>query len=188
MLIGFSTLSSHEPWDVPTKKMDDKVLNAFAYLDDCLGEFIDGLKETAAWENLLIILTADHGINYGDIDQSRPQEKNHIPMLWLGGAVKEPRTFDMICNQSDMAATLLGQLRLPHDDFAFSRDVLSETYTYPTAVHNYNNAQWIADSTGQVLYDFDARRYIVREGAGTEHLLDVSKAILQITTNDLKGL
>ncbi len=185
-LFGYSTLSSHEPWDVPVQKMDDEVLNAFAYVDDCLFDFVQRLKQTPAWRDLLIVITADHGINHGRIDQSTPLLKNHIPMLWIGGAVKEPRQVDLICNQSDMAATLLGQLQLPHADFAFSRDVLSATYTYPTAVHNYYNAQWIVDSTGHALYDFDARRFIVSDGTDADRLLRVSQAMLQRTTHDLQ--
>lgn len=185
-LWGYSTLSSHEPWDVPVNMRSDEVLNAFAYVDDCLYNFVERLKQTPAWQNLLIIITADHGINIGRIDQSKPLQKNHIPMLWIGGAVKEPRTVDIICNQSDMAATLLGQMQLSHDDFAFSRDVLSQTYVYPTAVHNYYNAQWLIDSTGHALYDFDAQRFIVCETTDADRLLRVSKAMLQRTTQSLK--
>ena len=185
-LFGFSTLSSHEPWDVPLQRYDDEILNAFAYLDDCLYQFVSQLRATPAWQNMLIILTADHGINYQQVDQSRPMERNHIPMLWLGGAVREPRTIDKICNQSDLAATLLGQLQLPHNDFTFSRDVLSHTYTYPSAVHNYYNAQWLIDSTGQVLYDFDASRFIISQSTDADRMLQVNKAMLQRTMNDLK--
>ena len=186
-LIGYSTLSSHEPWDVPTKTLDDEVLNAFAYLDSCLYDFIGRLKKTPQWQDLLVVMTADHGINFHDIDQSKPMEKNHIPMLWVGGAVKEPREVGVLCNQSDLAATLLGQLRLAHDDFAFSRDVLSDCYRYPTVVHNYNNAQWIADSTGHILYDFNAQQFIVRQSRDADRLLRVNKAVLQATTNDLSN-
>jgi phosphoglycerol transferase MdoB-like AlkP superfamily enzyme len=187
VLVGYSTLSSHEPWDVPgERRNDDEVLNAFGYLDECLWEFVERMKASPAWENLLIVLTADHGINHGGIDQSRPMEKNHIPMVWIGGAVRGPREVSTICNQNDLAATLLGQMGLGHDDFLFSRDVLSETYRHPVAVHNYNNAQWAIDSTGHCLYDFDAQRFIVSEGLTPDSLLKVSKAMLQVTTEDLK--
>ena len=182
---GYSTLSSHEPWEVPAKKYDDKVHNSFAYLDDCIKDFVEGLKGTPLWKNLLIILTADHGINYGQIDNSTPLQKNHIPMIWVGGAVKAPCTINALCNQSDLAATLLGQLQLPHDEFVFSRDVLSENYVHPTAVNNYNNAQWVIDSTGHMLYDFDSQSFVVSEGANRDGLLRLSKAILQTTANDL---
>ena len=34
------TSSSHEPFEVPFHRLDDKVLNAFAYADSCVGDFI----------------------------------------------------------------------------------------------------------------------------------------------------
>ncbi len=184
-LFGYSTLSSHEPWDVPAKRYDDEVQNAFSYLDDCLGDFIDRLKQTPQWNNLLIVLVADHGINYHDIDEQKPLLRNHIPLLMVGGAVREPRNVATLCNQTDICATLLGQLALPHDDFRFSRDVLSASYRHPTAVHNYNNAQLLIDSTGYILYDFDASRVAAGESTDREQLLRLNKAILQTTTDDL---
>ena len=184
-LWGYSTLSSHEPWDVPLKKMDDEVDNAFAYLDDCIHHFIDNLRHTPQWKNLLIVLIADHGIIHDGIDLSRPLEKNHIPMLWLGGAVAKPMTVATICNQSDLAATLLGQLHLPHPDFSFSRDIRSASYRTHVAVNNYSNAQWLCDSTGHMLFDFDINRMTISESTNANRLQDISKAILQTTTNDL---
>ena len=186
-LIGYSTLSSHEPWDVPIKQHPDEKQNAFAYLDHCLRNFIEPLKKTAVWQDMLIIMLADHGINNGDIDQSKPLQKNHIPMLWVGGAVKEPRCVEALCNQSDLAATLLGQMQLSHETFTFSRDVLSKSYQYPTAVHNYNNAQLLIDSTGYILYDIDAKRLTINESADSVRLQRLNQAILQRTINDLKN-
>ena len=184
-LFGYSTLSSHEPWDVPVKRHDDEVLNAFSYLDECLGNFVDQLKQTPQWQNLLIVLVADHGISYKDINEQQPLLRNHIPLLMIGGAVKEPRTITTLCNQTDLCATLLGQLSLPHDEFRFSRDVLSKSYLHPTAVHNYNNAQLLIDSTGYILYDFDANHLTVSQSTDEEQLLRINKAILQTTTDDL---
>ena len=148
---------------------------------------MESLRKSSAWDNLLIVMLADHGINYRDIDQSKPLVKNHIPMIWVGGAVKEPRRIETLCNQTDLAATLLGQLRLRHDEFTFSRDVLSRTYQHPTAVHNYNNAQLLIDSTGHVVYDFDAAQPTISNSTDAKRLLQLNKAILQVTTNDLKS-
>ena len=192
LLIGYSTLSSHEPWDVPLHRHSDPVLNAFAYLDDFLGTFIDSLKATPQWRDLLVIVTADHGIIHGSVDNTTPEQKNHIPMLWLGGAVREPRIIDTLCNQSDLAATLLAQLGLPHTEFTFSRDILSATYTHPTAVNNYNNAQWLIDASGHLLYDLDAHKVtLYSPQLPTPHskdsLLLLNQAILQLTTTDLSN-
>ena len=185
-LFGYSTLSSHEPWKVPISQFDDEILNAFYYLDQCIGNFIDKLKKSKAWGKLLIVILSDHGYHYKDLDETNPL-RNLIPVIWTGGAIKGPKYIDKICNQSDFAATLLGQMGLNHDDFTFSRDVLSQTYRYPLAVHNYNNAQSMIDSTGFILYDFDANRFLVRRSKNAEQMLQVSKAILQKTTYNLKN-
>ena len=137
-LFGFSTLSSHEPWDVPLKRLDQEIPNAFYYLDTCIGHFIDRLKRLPQWDNLLIIFLPDHSIDYGHFTEA-VQVRNKIPMVWAGGAVKAPRKITQLCNQTDLAATLLAQLQLPHAQFRWSRDVLSASYRYPFAVHNYNN-------------------------------------------------
>lgn len=43
----------------------------------------------------------------------------------VGGAVREPRRIDVYGSQHDIAATLLAQLALPHDEFVFSKDMLN---------------------------------------------------------------
>ena len=186
-LFGFSTLSSHEPWDVPVKKMNDEVGNAFYYLDQCIGDFIGKLKQTPQWENLLVIFLPDHSIDHGGMDES-DRQRNKIPMVWVGGAVRQPRKIRQFCNQTDLAATLLAQMQLPHDQFRWSRDVLSDSYRYPFAVHNFNNGFSMIDSTGFMVYDLEASRYTANESSDAARLERIGKAILQATTADLKRL
>ena len=180
-LIGYSTLSSHEPWDVPIHKFDDEVLNAFYYLDQCIGDFIAKLKKSKAWDNTLVILLPDHGINYKEYDELHPL-RNHIPMLWIGGAVKTPRRIDTICNQTDLPATLLGQLGIPHADYTFSRDVLSSSYTHPLAMHTYTEGFSIVDSTGFTVFDLNSQKTV--KGNGN---INLGKAILQAASKDLSS-
>ena len=184
-LIGFSTLSSHAPWDVPIHHFDDEVLNAFYYLDQCIGDFIQQLRKSAAWDNTLIVLLPDHGIPHRGIDETNPL-MNHIPMIWVGGVVKEPKRIEQICNQTDLPATLLGQLGINHDDFTFSRDVLSATYTTPLAIHTYDDGYSMIDSAGFVCYDFISNRVIAKQGQNIDQLLLRGKAILQAASDDLK--
>jgi phosphoglycerol transferase MdoB-like AlkP superfamily enzyme len=179
------TLSSHEPWDVPTKVLDDEVYNAFNYLDQCIGRFIDDLRKTAAWKNTLIVILPDHGYRYKGIDEGT-RLYNHIPLLWVGGAVRQPVVIDRLCNQSDLAATLLGQLGIRHDDFRFSRDITSNSYRQPMAYHNSTSCVSVYDSTGWMAYDIDANSMITQEGNDSERLLRLSRAILQLTSHDLK--
>ena len=187
VLAGYSTLSSHEPWDVPTHRLNDEVLNAFNYLDSCIGDFIREMKQTPQWENLLIILLPDHGFSYLGVEEIHP-EHDRVPMLWLGGAVKEPRRVEQLCNQTDLPATLLGQLGIGHDEFKFSRDVMSQGYTYPFAVHTYNNGITMRDSTGFAIFDLNANRTIVDESTDSKALLKKGKAILQTAAKDLKEI
>ena len=183
-LIGYSTLSSHEPWDVPTRKFEDEKLNAFHYLDACIGDFVEALKKTEVWERTLVVMLPDHGIPYNGLDETTPL-KNHIPMIWVGGAVKAPIKIDKVCNQTDLAATLLGQLGLEHDDFRFSRDVLSETYREPFAINTYDDGYSVYDSTGFVNYDFIGEKIVKSEGGQVLQLMEKAKAVLQAASEEL---
>ncbi len=186
-LWGYSTLSSHEPWDVPTHRLKDPILNAFNYLDECIGRFIDQLRQTPQWDNLLIVFLPDHGFSYGDVGEEHP-EHDHVPMLWLGGALKAPRRIHQLCNQTDLPATLLGQMGIAHDEFTFSRDVMSRGYTYPFAVHTYNNGITMRDSTGFAVFDLNANRIVVNQSTNSELLIKKGKAILQTAAEHLKEL
>jgi phosphoglycerol transferase MdoB-like AlkP superfamily enzyme len=177
-------LSSHSPWDVPIRHFDDEVLNAFYYLDQCVGQFVDRLRKRDDWDNTLIVMLPDHGIVNDGLDESNPL-LNHIPMIWVGGAVKESRRVEQICNQTDLPATLLGQLGINHDAYTFSRDVLSKTYTHPVAIHTYDDGFTMIDSTSFVNYDFISDRIVKTQGNGYERLIQQAKAILQAATKDL---
>ena len=183
-LVGFSTLSSHQPWDVPIRHFDDKVLNAFYYLDQCIGRFVEKLRQSPVWENTLVVLLPDHGIPYNGLDETA-QLLNHIPVIWTGGAVKEARRIGQVCNQTDLAATLLGQLGLSHADYAFSRDVLSKTYTQPFAIHTFDDGFSITDSSNFVCYDFISNKVIAASGLDSERLVRRGKAVLQAASKDL---
>ena len=185
-LIGYSTLSSHVPWDVPIHHFDDEVINSFYYLDQCIGDFINDFRKSKAWKNTLIVMLPDHGIPHNGIDESSSL-MNHIPMIWVGGAVKEPRQIDKVCNQTDLPATLLGQLGISHDEFSFSRDVLSSTYTRPFATHTFDDGFSMVDSTSFVCYDFVSNKVIAEEGRKNEQLLTLGKAILQAASKDFNN-
>lgn len=174
-LTTFQTLSSHEPFRVPYDRIKDNMVdNSFAYVDEAFGRFIDTLKASPAWKDLLVVVTGDHGVN---LEYIGDQAKNpHIPLLLLGGAVKQPMTIDTLINQSDIAATLLGQMGLPHDEFIFSRDVTADTYTYPFAFHTYNNGFVFRDATGMTHYDNASQTAI--EGDDPKRI-ETAKVILQ---------
>ena len=181
----YLTLSSHEPFDVPYNRLEEKIPNAFAYTDECLGKLIDGLKQSEVWEDLLIVCIPDHGFCYPQGSVDRGGEYSKIPMLWLGGSVKQPMKVDKIMNQADMAATLLAQLGLDHSMFTFSRNVLGSDYSYPFAFHTSGSTFTFRDSTGVSAYDTKANTISYEEPSSSEDRLKRGKAILQSVYDDL---
>ena len=176
------TLSSHEPWTVPMKKkFDDPIFNAFYFLDICLGDFINKLKKTPAWENTLVVILPDHSVQYKDIDQTKPM-RHMIPMIWTGGAVKTAKRIGMACNQTDLPATLFGQMGIKHDDFTFSRDILSKTYQRQFAMTNWTEGFATYDASGFNAYNLKSNQVVAGKDG---EAIEIGKAILQITNEDL---
>lgn len=186
-LSTFLTLSSHEPFEVPYHRLDDMGLypNSVAFTDSCIGHFIDKLKELPVWKNTLVIFVSDHGYPYPkDVVNYEPR-RYHIPMLWIGGAIKEPVVIDKYANQTDLAATLLNQLGIGHDAFTFSRNVLDPDYP-EYAFYTYSNGFGFIDSTGISVYDNEGNKPLIEmPREGSEQRLRKGKALLQTLYDDL---
>lgn len=182
----FQTLSSHEPFEVPYHRLSDKKLNAFAFTDHCVATLIDSLRNTPQWDNLLVILIPDHGFLY-DLTYESP-EFFHAPMLWLGGAIREPRRMEVLMNQSDLAATLLSQMGISHTDFPWSRNVLSRNYRYPFAYSSFPSGILFADSTGVSVFDITSRKPITEQPAPSPDRIHKAKTILQMSYDRLEQL
>lgn len=182
----FLTLSTHEPFEVPYKRFEHPYLNTLAYADSCIGSFIDSLKCTSIWDDLLVVFVSDHGFRYPETLLDYSPERFHIPMLWIGGAVEAPRRIDTIFSQTDLPAMLLGQMELPHDSYRFSRDILNGEYRHPFAFYTFNNGFSIIDDSGCSVYDNTGGRVIYqRPEAGSERRIEYGKAILQTLYDDL---
>lgn len=174
----WQTLSSHEPWLVPYQRLDDKMLNAFAYTDHSLGVLMDSLKTLPAWDNMLVVVIPDHGYLY-EQDFQNP-EFFHSPMLWLGGALRHTgKEMPVLMNQSDLAATLLSQMGISHKDFPWSRNVLSRNYTNPFVYCNYPAGMMFKDYTGTTMLDLMAQEPVLEEPKDEGLRAQKAKAILR---------
>lgn len=132
----FLTLSSHEPFEVPYHHFDNIYLNSVAYTDSCFGSFIDELKaDPAVWDNLLVIGLPDHCFaRFPETILQHEPMRYHSPMFWMGGALSETldadgrvtthREVNTLGQQTDLAATLLGQMGIDASEFNFSKDML----------------------------------------------------------------
>lgn len=174
------TISSHEPWEVPYHRLDNKVHNAFAYTDHCVGQFLDSLSRTSVWDNLLVVVYADHGHTYG-LTFDNP-EFFHMPLLFIGGAVSKVRTYDTIIAQNDMVATILSQMGIPHnEEFPWSRNVFSRNYTYPFAYCNYPAGALFVDGSGKTMMDVQSGYIMADEPEPSGERLKHLQVMLQKT-------
>ena len=181
----FLTLSSHDPFDVPFDKFEDKIKNSFAFTDYHLGKFIERLKNLPQWKDMLVICLPDHGFYYPREGMVHAPRIHHIPMIWLGGAIKKPMEVNTLMNQTDLAATLLGQLGISHSEFNFSRNITGEEYKYPFAYYTYNNGFAFIDSTGVTMVDNNSGKTVIDEPAANERRKKLGEAILQTSHDDL---
>lgn len=175
---GCQTISSHEPWEVPYQRLENKVHNAFAYTDHCVGQFLDSLSRTPIWDNLLVVVYADHGHTY-DLTFDNP-EYFHMPLFLVGGAVSKRMTYDTIIAQNDIVATVLSQMRIPHnEEFPWSRNVFSRNYTYPFAYCSYPaGALWVDDS-GKTMIDVQSGYIMTDEPEPCDTRLKNLRAVIQ---------
>ncbi len=175
----FLTISSHNPFDVPYHRLENEKYNAFAYTDSCFTDFIGRVKQTPAWSNLLVAVVADHGFNWEEIASP---DFPFVPFLLMGGAIREPRRIDKLMSQTDLPATVLGQLGLPHDEYLFSRDVMGNTYLNPFAFNTFSNGFNFRDTTGCTVFDNTSKKAIYGADERRENL---GKAILQTLYHDM---
>lgn len=144
------TLSSHEPFDVPTDEFSDKLLNSVYFTDSCLGELVGRLSLNEGWRNTLLVFVADHAYRYPyGISNSAP-ERYRIPMLWLGGAVREPLAVDTYCSQMDIAPTVLSQMGVAASEFTFGRNVFAPCNHFGYYTYN-DGVGFVTDSTSTVI-------------------------------------
>ena len=181
-LAGLLTLSSHTPFDVPYSKFDDKVLNAMAFSDECVGKMIDRLKASPAWKDLLVVLVADHGYPYPRTLTYNEPLRHRIPMIWTGGAVAGPRVVEDYAAQIDIAATLLAQLGVAHDDFDYSKDIFAPTPPRKFAYYTFNDGFGVVDASGEAVWDATGDRVVTATGP---ELLDIGRTMLQTTYADI---
>lgn len=179
------TLSSHEPFDVPFAKFDDPMLNAMAFTDACLGRFVERVQQTPVWDDLLVILIADHAYPYPYGIANSDALRHRIPMLWLGGAVRRPAVVETYGSQSDLAATLLAQLGIAHGDFLFSRDLFDPARP-KFGYWCFNNGFGVADAGGTTIFDCTSARVISPDSTAAQ--LRDGKAMLQTTYKAIREL
>lgn len=184
-LAGFLTLSSHAPFEIPEQyayhRHAHPMLNVVQFTDEALGEMLDKWKQSPLWDNLLVVMVADHGYPYPENLEYNSPERHRIPMLWLGGAIKEPMKVDTYLSQIDICASLLGQMGIDHSDFDYSKEVFSDNFP-KFGYYAFNNGFGVVDASGEVIWDATSGKVIKQTSPS---LLEKGKVMLQTTYRDL---
>ena len=155
------TLSTHSPYDFPKifdqlewPELEKQFVNSGKYTDIALKLFMDRAKQQPWYDNTLFLFMADH---------SHPSYKNYplesfeyhkIPLLIYGEPLADTLrgcTFDKICGNTDVPATILAQLGLSHEEFFWSKDVFNTCYR-PFAFFELNEGLgWKTDEGEYIL-------------------------------------
>lgn len=155
------TSTSHEPFDAPVlegfpgENDPQRYRNTVHYTDRTLAAFIDSCKAQPWYDRTLFIIVADHG---HFLPHDRPNfsaERHRIPLLMLGGALRPElrgTTDNTYGCHVDLSSTLLHQLGLNADRFAWSNDLLD-----PAAPHfafwTFDDGFGIADARQTLVWD-----------------------------------
>lgn len=161
------TLSSHSPYDMQVDTIIDfhdsenEFLNSAHYTDEALALFFKKAKKQDWYKNTLFILVADHSHNTYRNWEISQKEYRHIPMMFLGGALKDSlkgQTYDQVCSQTDITKTVLKQLNFSAEEFKWSKDLFNP-YTPEFAYFELNQGfGWIKDD-GYLSYDKFNKRF-----------------------------
>ena len=164
----------------PVKKNDESgeidtlFLNSLRYTDRSVADFIGQAKSKPWYRDTLIIIIADHGHNRPGNSQRYDPAKYHIPMLWLGGALCVRDTvITRICGQTDLAATLLNQVKIDSKDFTWSRDVLNPD-TPSGVFYTFNDGVGYIDDRGCLLYDHTGQTFFEFQVSGFRFQVDTT--------------
>ncbi len=182
----FQTSSSHEPFDVPYNRLPDKSLNAFAYTDSVIGGLIRKYKRLPRWKNTLVILVPDHVGYYKESLDNEDRSRYQIPLILTGGAITHPMTVNLIGSQQDIAATLLGQLGIPHKEFVFSKNMLSDA-TPKFAFFTINDAFGVVSEENSLIYDNKLQKAVYNKGAQPGYNQKRGMAYLQKLYDDISS-
>ena len=147
-----------------------------------VGRMIDKLRASPAWDDLLVVLVADHGYPWPRSLSYNEPLRHRIPMIWTGGAVAGPRVVEEYASQIDICATILGQLEVAHDDFDYSKDIFAPTPPRKFAYYTFNDGFGVVDASGEAVWDATSGKAVSETSPA---LMDVGRTMLQTTYTDI---
>lgn len=168
------TLSNHEPFEIPGKPHfpgdtpEDKFRSTAYYTDSSLAAYLKDARTQSWYKNTLFVIVADHGHRLPkSIYEIYDPGRFRIPLLFFGDALKPEfrgKTISKTGSQTDIAATLLNQLGVTHQQFPWSRNLLnpvSEGFSF----FSWNNGFGVATDDQTISFDNESKNVIYRKNA-----------------------
>ena len=130
------TISSHSPFDFPAEHKlsfnhkDDKYVNSVAYTDECLGNFMESVKEEDWYRNTLFVIVADHSHSSARGWRVAQKERYKIPMLWMGEVIQEEykgTQHNKMGSHIDIAPSVLAQLNRDNSAYHWGNNLFNPT-------------------------------------------------------------
>ncbi|HEX8377727.1 MAG TPA: LTA synthase family protein [Pedobacter sp.] len=185
------TLTNHEPFEVPGKPrfagagIENKFRSTAYFADSCLGSFINNARRTSWYKNTLFVVVADHGhrLPRNESDIFHP-DRFRIPLLFFGEVIRPDyrgKRISKIGSQTDIIATVLTQLKIPAQEFRWSRDLLNPG-TPEFAFFDWDNGFGVVNQTQIISFDNTGKQVIFKKtdlSPGDDNLLRWGKAYMQ---------
>lgn len=121
-------LLERNDFDFLESQYDGEIL----YTDDVLKDFFAQLESIGFLENTMVIITSDHGEEFGDHGgllhrASLFEELLHIPLILVGPMIPEGVVDPRLVSLIDISPTILGAARLPATDIMEGRSLLDRS-------------------------------------------------------------
>ncbi len=124
--LALATLAVHHPFGLPEERfalkrhtvLSNQIANVIRYTDDALGEFLETLLDDPEFENTIVLVASDHGVNWFDPHPEGRQsvlweDLVWVPMALLGDAWRvDPGVVNEVRQLADIAPTILDRLGL----------------------------------------------------------------------------
>jgi arylsulfatase A-like enzyme len=156
-----------------------------AYVDHRFGMLMDRLKREGLWDDMLVIVTSDHGEAFGErnlIDHgvSVYQDQVHVPLLIKAPARSgvRPGVVDAPVSSVDVFATILEAAGLAVPGDAPGRSLAASLQPRPVFAEHYPFEQLVRhDSTRAFVRQaiLEGDRKLIRSSSGRRELFDLAR-------------
>jgi arylsulfatase A-like enzyme len=117
--IEFGALSGKRPYTDADRRRDESQYDGgIAYLDACLGDLFQQLRDLGLYDNTMLVVTSDHGQSFGEKmlvghGTSVYQEQVHVPLIIKYPRLREAKVVDDLVSHVDILPTVLTALGYP---------------------------------------------------------------------------